>query len=311
MTDASLEDRTRLSGDELAAVLNLVHDVTEADGVLPLSEHVMLHLRYGGDAPVRNLLVRDPDGQLAGYAHLDVTDTVEGSSAEVAVRPAYRKRGYGRLLVEGLLARSPDGRLRLWAHGQQAAAQALALGMGFERSRVLWQLRRSLHAPLDQAQLPAGVTVRQFRPGDDDEAWIRLNNRAFEGHPDQGGWTVDDLTRRENEAWFDPAGFFLAEHDGALVGFHWTKVHGKDQVAPSPDSHGHEPIGEVYVLGIDPDFQGKGLGPALTLVGLRYLRSRGLAQVMLYVDESNPRAIALYERLGFTKWDVDVSFRMP
>jgi mycothiol synthase len=308
VTDATLEDRTRLSGDELEAVLDLVRDVTEADGVLPLSEHVMLHLRYGGDAPVRNLLLRDPDGELAGYAHLDVTDAVEGSSAELAVRPAYRRRGYGRLLVEGLLARSPDGRMRLWAHGRHPAAEALALGMGFERSRVLWQLRRSLHAPLGQADLPDGVTVRPFRPGQDEDAWIRLNNRAFKGHPDQGEWTVDDVMRRENESWFDPAGFFLAERDGELVGFHWTKVHGSD---PSPDSHGHEPIGEVYVLGIDPDYQGKGLGAALTLVGLRYLRARGLAQVMLYVDESNPRAIALYERLGFTKWDVDVSFRMP
>jgi mycothiol synthase len=308
---ADLEDRSRLSGDELAAVLDLVRDVTEADGVLPLSEHVMLHLRYGGDTPVRNLLLRAPDGQLAGYAHLDVTDTVAGSSAEVAVRPAYRRRGYGRLLVEGLLARSPDGRLRLWAHGQHPAAQALALGMGFETSRVLWQLRRSLHAPLGEAPLPDGVTVRTFRPGEDEDAVIALNRRAFEAYPDQGGWTLEDLERREHEAWFDPAGFFLAEYEGRLVGFHWTKVHGKDQVAPSPDSHGHEPIGEVYVLAVDPEFQGHRLGQALTLVGLRHLRSRGLAQVMLYVDETNPRAIALYERLGFTKWDVDVSYRMP
>ena len=307
MTAAQIEDRTRLSGDELAAVLELVHEVTEADGVLPLSEHVMLHLRYGGDADVRNLLLRGPDGVLAGYAHLDVTDAVEGSSAEVAVRPAYRRRGYGRQLVEGLLARSPDGRLRLWAHGQHPAAEALATGMGFERSRVLWQLRRSLHAPLGPAELPEGVTMRAFRPGADETEVIALNARAFAAYPDQGGWTLADLERREQEAWFDPAGFFLAECEGRIVGFHWTKVHGSD---PSPDSHGHEPIGEVYVLGIDPEFQGRGLGAALTLIGLRHLRARGLAQVMLYVDESNPRAIALYERLGFTRWDVDVSFRL-
>jgi mycothiol synthase len=308
VTEATIEERSRLSGAELADVLTLVHDVTEADGVLPLSEHVMLHLRYGGDDRVRNLLLRDPDGTLAGYAHLDVTDAVEGSSAEVAVRPAYRRHGYGRQLVVGLLKRSPDGRLRLWAHGQHAGAEALAVGMGFVRSRVLWQLRRSLLSPLGTPELPAGVSVRSFVPGADDVAVIRLNARAFAGHPDQGGWTVDDLVQRERESWFDPAGFFIAEQDGHIVGMHWTKVHGSD---PSPDSHGHEPIGEVYVLGIDPDFQGKGLGPALTLIGLRHLRSRGLSQVMLYVDESNPRAIALYERLGFTKWDVDVSFRMP
>jgi mycothiol synthase len=307
VTHPRLEDHTRLAGPELTEVLDLIHDVTDADGVLPLSEHVMLHLRYGGDAPVRNLLLRAPDGVLAGYAHLDVTDAVEGSSAELAVRPAYRRRGYGHALVEGLLARSPDGRLRLWAHGQHPAAEALALGMGFERTRVLLQLRRSLHAPLPTPELPPGVTVREFLPGQDDAAWIALNNRAFRGHPEQGAWTTEDLHRREQESWFDPAGFFLAEHEGDLVGFHWTKVHGSD---PSPDSHGHEPIGEVYVVGVDPAFEGRGLGPALTLIGLRHLRSLGLTQVMLYVDETNHRAIALYEHLGFTRWDVDVTFRM-
>jgi len=302
--ESVLERRQRLDKDEVRDVLRLVDDVTDIDGVRPLSEHVMLHLRYGGDAPARNFLVHVGD-ELAGYAHLDTTDVVAGASGELAVAPKHRRRGVGRMLVDALIA-DGDGRLRLWSHGANSGAAALAKSVGFRQERVLWQMRRSLFAPVPEPEWPDGVVLRTFEVGRDEEAWLEVNNRAFEEHPEQGVWTLDDVKMREREPWFDAAGFFLAEHDGKIVGFHWTKVHGA-----SGGNHDHEPIGEVYVVGVDPSMQGKRLGPALTLRGLQHLRARGLPQVMLYVDEINTNAIGVYERLGFSKWDVDVSFRQP
>ena len=297
----NLVRRDRLDADDVAAVTELVDEVTAADGVRPLSEHVMLHLRHGGDAPARNFLLYDDDNTLVGYGHLDATDVVEGASGELAVRPTARRHGYGRALVDALAADiAPQNRLRLWSHGSRSGAGELARAMGFKRERVLWQMRRSLFAPVPEPQWPSDVTVRTFIVGQDEKAWLEVNNRAFANLPDQGSWTIDDLRMREDEPWFDPSGFFMAERAGELVGFHWTKVHGHHEE--------HEPIGEVYVVGVDPSMQGQKLGPALTLRGLQYLRARGLSQVMLYVDEKNTNAIRTYERLGFAKWDVDVCF---
>jgi mycothiol synthase len=306
---SSLLRRERLDADEVQEITRLVDAVTAHDGVRPLSEHVMLHLRYGGDTPARNFLLRD-DGALVGYAHLDTTDAVEGASAELAVHPESRGKGNGRQLVEALIAEiGDDQRLRLWSHGAHNGAAHLARSMGFERERVLWQMRRSLFAPVPEPDWPDGVSVRTFVVGQDEDAWLEVNNRAFAEHPDQGMWTLDDLRMREQEPWFDANGFFLAENEGKLVGFHWTKVHGAQGADHDhAHDHAHEPIGEVYVVGVDPSMQGRRLGPALTLRGLQHLRSLGLSQVMLYVDETNTNAIRTYERLGFAKWDVDVCF---
>ena len=299
----------RLTPTQIAAVIALVDDATAADGVRPLSEHVMLHLRYGGDESTRNLLIWR-GSELAAYAHLDVTDPVEGASTEMVVAPALRRQGFGRALISAALKQA-GGPMRLWAHGGLAEASLMAENLGFQRVRVLFQLRRSLVAPLPAVTLPAGVTVRTFQPGVDDEEWLALNARAFAGHPEQGAWTLDDLQHRIAENWFDPAGFFLAEKvvDGVpkLIGFHWTKVHGRHK--HGADDHGHEPMGEVYVVGVDPAAQGMGLGRDLTVIGLEYLRGLDLQQVLLYVDESNVAAIRLYESLGFSRWDTDVLFR--
>ena len=306
---------TRLTEEQTAQALALVDVVTEADGLSPLSEHVLLHLRHGGDERGEHFLAID-DGALVGFGHLDRTDEVNGPSAELAVDPAHRRCGIGRALVTAMTD-AAGGRLRLWAHGELAPANALARSLGYTDARVLWQMRRSLHAELPAPVWPPGVLLRTFLPGLDDEAWVDLNRRAFADHPEQGRWSLEDLHRRMAEPWFSPAGFLVAEADGRMIGFHWTKVHGAshthddDGTQPHEHTHhDHDPIGEVYVVGVDPAWQGHGLGRALTIAGLAHLRALGLGQAMLYVEADNAPAIALYESLGFARWDTDVMYQV-
>ncbi|MEV5693116.1 mycothiol synthase [Micromonospora globbae] len=292
----------RLTPEEITDVLALAAAAGDTDGADPLDEHVLLRLR-DPDAPAVHLTARAEDGTLTGYAHLDTTDPAGGIGVELVVHPAYRRRGTGRALARGVLA-AAGGPLRAWAHGDHPSAAALAVDLGFARARVLWQLRRSLAAPVDEPRLPEGVALRAFRPGVDDADWLALNARAFASHPEQGRWTADDLRVRLAEPWFDPAGFLLAvdESTGQLLGFHWTKVH---------ERPGSARMGEVYVLGVDPSAHRGGLGRALTAAGLAYLRDRrGLDRVMLYVDESNAPAVALYERTGFLRWSAHVNYQL-
>lgn len=317
-----VQSTERLASSDIRDVLALAQLAGDTDGAYPLSEHVVLHIRQGGEVLAVHLMIRDGTGTLVGYAHVDTTDAVDGASAELVVHPMRRRRGLGRALVRAAIDAaaqaerigSAAARLRLWAHGDHPSAGALALGLGFERARVLLQMRRSLFAPLPEPRLPDGVALRTFRPGVDDATWIEVNARAFADHPDQGRWALDDLHVRMSEPWFDPAGFLLAveEASGRLLGFHWTKVHGEVRPHPGVDgspAHQHDPIGEVYVLGVDPSAHGMGLGRALTVAGLRHLRARDLDQAMLYVDESNAPAVTLYTRLGFARWSTDVSYR--
>jgi len=299
----AVERLRRPDADAVEEILALVAAAAEVDGVAALNEQTVLRLRHGDPAAVH--LLERADGQLRGYAGLAPGDG--GPVAELVVHPAHRRRGVGRALLAATVDTAAEldrsGRLHLWAHGDHPGAAALAAEFGFARVRVLLQLRRSLSEPLADPVLPPGVRLRTFRPGVDDDAWLALNARAFADHPEQGRWTEEDLRQRMAEPWFDPDGFLLAEEDGRLIGFHWTKVHAGDA--------SHPPVGEVYVLGVDPSAHGRGLGTALTLAGLHHLRDRGLEQVMLYVDESNPAAVALYTRLGFRRWSADVAYARP
>ena len=304
----TVRDVDRLDPADVPAVLTLLRSATAADGVRPLSEEAELRLQHGGPAGGRDLLATAPDGALTGYARFEGGNGTGDAEGELVVAPGSRRQGVGRALLTRLEELAGDRPLRVWAHGDLPGSAELARRRGYERARVLLQMRRDLADvdPEPRLRLPEGVTVRTFRPGSDEQAWLRTNARAFAGHPEQGSWTVEDLRLREAEPWFDPAGFFLAWDGETLLGSHWTKVHPPGDVGGAGID---EAVGEVYVLGVDPAAQGLGLGRALTDVGLAHLRGLGLRQVLLYVEEDNTAAVTLYERSGFTRHAVDVSWR--
>lgn len=293
-TPVRIEWHVRVSPEQVAAVDALLDRVSAADGVSALSEHSYLHLRAGGgDGAKHGLAVLD--GQVVGYAFLS-----DEPLAEFLVDPAVRGRGLGGQLLAQIRAAAGPG-VRIWAHGLLPGAAALAGSAGMVEVRRVCRYTRPL-ADVPEVPLPAGVAVRSFTPADS-AAWLELNAAAFVDLPDQGSWTAADLADRLAQPWFDPDGFLLACDEQGLVGCHWTKVHGGGH---DP----HERIGEVYVLAVAPRAHGRGLGRALTVLGLAHLRAEGLHTVMLYVDAGNRTAVRMYERLGFVRADCDVQYAL-
>lgn len=273
---------TALEPTDHRAVTDLARRCQEADQVNPLNEAA--HLALTGDT-TRHVLTYDDD-RLIGYAQLAPDQT-----AQLAVDPEHRRRGIGSQLVAAL----PDA-TAFWAFGLLDSARGFAAARGWRLSRELLIMRRPL-TELDEPRTPEGVSLRTFEPGRDDAAWVRVNARAFAHHPEQGRVTIADLRARMDEDWFDPSGFFVAERtaDTDLLGFHWTKIHPAAENVLGDE----RPVGEVYVIGVDPDASGGGLGRALLATGLSHLRDAGLDDVILYVEADQTRVVRMYESASF------------
>lgn len=292
--------------DDLAAIRALHHAATLADGHEALGAAVWRDLETGGRPGSAGVFASDGD-HLVGFAHVAPSDNSSPPhwAAGVVVDPARRDGPVTAALVGGIVEhveRAGPGEIVLWIFDPTDTDDDRMAAAGFTPSRDLLQMRVAL--PLDEvARWPEGVTVRRFLPGTDEEAWLAVNNRAFGNHPEQGGWIASTLERRMTEPWFDPDGFLLAwsTEPPGLAGFCWTKIH-----PPGSDDAG---LGEIFVIGVDPDHQSTGLGRALVVAGLESLAARGVRTGLLYVDGANMPAVGLYRALGFTVHRRDRAYR--
>jgi mycothiol synthase len=293
-----LEIKHQLAPDDVAAVNELLQVAERADRHRAVDDHRWLDMALGGRESFAGLVAWE-SGHDHPVAYAQVSRGPGSWALDLVVDPHHR---YDALTIGpemlraalDLVAAEGGGHVHLWVHQPTSAHDAIADAVGLRRGRDLLQLRRPLpvdHEPLD-------LPLRAFRPGTDEEAWLAVNNRAFEWHPEQGGWDVETLRAREAEPWFDPEGFLLSERDGRLEGFCWTKVHADHD----------PPLGEIYVIAVDPEVERRGLGRALVLAGLDWLTDRGLGVGMLYVDADNTRAVHLYETLGFRLDHVDRAY---
>ena len=289
----SVHWRARLSDDEQRAIREIVAAATAVDGVAPVGDQVLRELPHDR---TRHLLATDGD-DVTGYLNLAGDDA--SAMAELVVHPRARRRGIGSTMARNGLSEGGDS-VRIWAHGNLEPARATAAALGLVVVRELLQMRRPLTG-LPPVTVPDGVRITTYSGHYDDAELLRVNNAAFAWHPEQGGWTGADIAERKDEPWFDPGGLFMAvdETTDKLLGFHWTKVHSGD-------------LGEVYIVGVDPAAQGRGVGATLTLTGLHHLAER-LSEsrqptVMLYVEADNSAAVKTYRRLGFDVFSVDAAY---
>jgi mycothiol synthase len=302
----------RLEPGVVREVGDLLQRAAAELGRRPLSDHLWVELARGGaddfvatvgrgDGPDGGDGADGADRAVTGYAQ--ATAGNGRWQVEVVLDPAVHRDlapPTAALLgatLDAIAARG-GGPVSWWVFAPRAAHEQVARQLGLAPGGTLHQMRVPL--PLS---VGSDLTVRAFVPGRDEAAWVAVNNRAFAGHEEQGGWTSDDVLDRERESWFDAAGFLLHERDGRLAGFCWTKVH---PAQPGPE--GDPELGEIYVIAVDPDFHGLGLGRELTVAGLQHLASVGVEVGMLYVDADNVPAMRLYESLGFTVHATDRSF---
>jgi mycothiol synthase len=292
-----LEVKRQMSADDIAVVADLLEAAERADDHQALGDHAWLDLVQGGRTGFAGLVAWEP-GHDHAVAYAQVTRGNDSWALELVIHPhhRYEAMSIGPQLLSAALdivAAEGGGHVHWWAFEPTEAHEQLAAQVGLRPGRLLHQMRCPL-PPADTTDLP----TRPFVVGQDEEAWLQVNNRAFAAHPEQGGWDLETLQAREKEPWFDPEGFLLHERDGRLAGFCWTKVHDdRDPV-----------LGEIYVIAVDPDFHGLGLGRALTLAGLHSLAARGITVGMLYVDDDNVPARNLYRSLGFVDHHVDRAF---
>ena len=302
------------------AVAHLLERTAREYGVAPISDGLIEAAKHPDDATISLAVTVDTDTDNEVDARAEHSDKRvigfavaapqgERGAAELVIDSAHRGKGLGRELWEALKEKlagtSALDSTWPWSHGDHPAAAHMAETDGYTRARELLQIHTGRIDTADfkgfpTPTLPERTFIRTFRPGDEVQ-WRRVNNAAFDWHPEQGRQSAEAYAELIKSPDFKPEDVFFAVRDEQILGFHHTKM------------HIHHPsglrVGEVYVIGVDPAAQAHGVGRALMHAGMEHLYVQGAQQIELYVESDNHTALNLYRALGFDNEIAHVSYR--
>ena len=241
--------------------------------------------------PETNCYVADSGGELVGFALISPEVPIERAVATGGVLESHRQRGIGKQLVDRAVehSRSPDVRVLHIQTGRDAPeASHLLESNGFAQVKEYWQMRWE-GGELPAMRLPYGFELRTFKLDHDEQALTDIQNAAFR---DNWGFcpnTVEEVAARVRMKMNVPEGILFITDGGTPAAYNWT--HRIENRLGS--------VGFIGMTGVHPDYRGTGLGTAVVVAGLEYLRGEGITTVELEVDSQNPPARELYLKLGF------------
>ena len=245
-----------------------------------------------------NLFIAERAGEIVGYADVRPELNIGRVVLRWLVAPKHRRRRIAAKLVERAISRTRElGLMRIHVNIFQNSllAERLLIQMGFTFVRRFLELRLDLSKTHLQE---IGNIAPQYRPlqSGEGERLTQLQNRSFMGSWGYNANTFEEINYRINLPNCSQRDIILAFDSNKPVGYCWTRINFQKDKAPS------EGKGRIYMLGVDPDYRGRGFGRQLLLAGLSYLKSKGLRVVELTVDRENKAARALYKSVGFKLW---------
>jgi len=278
--------------EEDFAEYDRLHREAEAVGPderYPSSQRLSEQLRAPGYSPEQDLFVVSAGTRIAGYIDVVSEPQIGRVILNCLVHPEHRRQGLAAGLLSAALSRATElgaGVAQVCARQQNVTARSALAKLGFKSVRYFFQMKVAIDRIDQAAAIKAARLCRHLRPGEE-EALTELQNVSFAGswgyHPN----TVEERCFRLGQSWCSLHDVLLADDDHIIRGYCWTR----------PASENGR---QIYMIGVHPDFQGRGIGRRVLLAGLAHLKSSGCPVAELNVDAANGGACALYRSVGFS-----------
>lgn len=247
-------------------------------------------------SPERDLFIGEIAGNMVGYIDVAPELGIGRVILNCWVHPQHRRQGLATKLLGYAMGRAKELGAKVAQVNipqDNTVAKSVLYKLGFRL------LRRFLELRLDITQVrwrdidQTAFSYRHLRRGEEDRL-TQIQNRSFAGTWGYNPNTVEEIIYRTNLSGCSPEDVIVAYGGDRPIGYCWTRIIYKAATG--------ERKGQIFMLGVDPDYRGRGVGKGVLLAGLEYLKSKGLPVAELTVDSRNRAACSLYRSVGFKTW---------
>jgi len=258
------------------------------------SEVVREKLHRPNHSPEQDLFIAETAGSVVGYMDVFPELIIKQVVIKCLIHPAHRRRGLATKLHGYAMNRARELGVKLVQVNiaqDNIIAKNLLSKLGFRFARIFLEVRVNISRACWQDTNRTALQFCHLHRGEEDKL-AQIQNRSFAGLWGYNPNTTEEIIYYLGLANCYPEDVILAYDGDRIVGYCWTRIH-------SVETTTDERKGQIHMLGVDPEYRGKGIGKQVLLAGLFHLKSKGLQVVELTVDSRNQAARSLYRSVGF------------